>query len=445
MIRFWPRSLFGRNLLLLLSLVVITEASALVAVIVLEGPRGTQAGHLLAVEINAIAAAMARTPPAARQVSLDSLVNDGEFVLESGRPPEDDMPINGSIAGEFVRALREGLSPNVAFRWQNLPRSEVWVQLDIAGERQWMSLPVPAMYRGRAVTFFTLASMAAALLAIVAAFLIQRRINRPLKQIAAAARRLGTGDHREKLPTFSATELKAVAEQFNEMTDSLEAMEQTRVEMLAGISHDIRSPLTKLRLSLAMGEGGEQAPEVVYIDQIDAIVGQFLDYGRAGNGEEPVVGDINTLVMQLAGEFEGRGHRFALSLGAVPHLPFRPISMLRIIGNLMENAVRYAGTGLAVETRHERGVVRIDVLDAGPGIEPGQVAHLLRPFTRADAGRSKVSGTGLGLAIVDRLVRLHGGRVELVPRGGGGLRAAVSLPYRRPATAAAPKALPSRG
>jgi two-component system osmolarity sensor histidine kinase EnvZ len=271
-----------------------------------------------------------------------------------------------------------------------------------------------------------------ALIATIVALLIQRRINRPLREIAEVARKLGEGGQPERLPTYSSTELAAVANQFNAMTDSLEAMEASRAVMLAGISHDIRTPLTKLRLALAIEESSYEAPLSRYIEQIDGIVGQFLDYARTGSDEPVIDVDLNTLIMQMAGEFEERGYCFELHLRRLPTVAFRPIAMLRVIRNLMDNAVKYGVSGFEVTTWHKANEIGFAVLDRGPGIPTADSERLLRPFIRADMGRSTVSGTGLGLAIVDRIVRLHNGKFCLQPRDPeGGLMACVTFSYMR--------------
>lgn len=428
MSRFLPRSLFRRNLALLLGFALLSQALFGVAFLYVQGPRAAELGRLVAIELNAIDAAFANMSPAGQHEYLRHLTGAGRLVMQPGAPPAEANPGSRlSLVGQFIGGLRDNLAPDMAFRYAGDPIPHAWVRIDIGDRRAWFTLPQTLINRDRPMTFVLYVALAAMALATLIALLIQRRINRPLRDVADAVRRVGEGDD-VRLPDYTATELATLGQQFNAMTENLRAMEAVRAEMLAGISHDIRTPLTKLRL--AIDDRDRDAPEIVYIEQIDAIVGQFLDYGRAGAGEQLAEADLNTLVMQLAGEFEARDTPFQLTLGPLPALRFRPISLLRVLTNLMENAVRYAGQGLEVRTRYEGGAVHVDVLDRGPGIPAADVARLRQPFTRADAGRASVPGTGLGLAIVDRLVRLHGGTLSLAPREGGGLRASVSLPLR---------------
>lgn len=432
--RLWPRSLFGRNLLLLLALTVLAQAFTVSVFLRVQRPRAAEVGHMVASQLNTIQATLASTPAAERQASLERLDRIGRLRLAPGGPPAElDEPNPVSLVAEFLRALRSRLSPGIEFRWRAQPHPQAWVRLDVGGQPYWFTMPGSTVLHDNGLTLAAILAISIVTLATLAAMLIQRRINRPLREIAAAAERIGRGHDTDRLPRYSASELAAVADQFNAMADNLAAMESTRALMLAGISHDIRTPLTKLRLKLAMEDRHDDAL-VAHINQIDAIVGQFLDFGRSGADEPLASADLNTLIQQLAGEFEARECRFELVLAELPAIRFRPIAMLRVIHNLMDNAAKYGGGGLQVRTHADAREIHIEVADRGPGMPPDQVAHLLRPFTRADTGRSAIAGTGLGLAIVERLVRLHGGRLQLATRPGGGLNARVSLPWERPAS-----------
>jgi two-component system osmolarity sensor histidine kinase EnvZ len=176
----------------------------------------------------------------------------------------------------------------------------------------------------------------------------------------------------------------------------------------------------------AMGAG-----MVEDIEDIDAIIDQFLDFARDPAGEAvQASGDLNAIVRSLAARYESRQRPLVMRLEELPALPLRPLAMQRLVVNLIENALRYAGTAVEVETRREGDAVVLAVLDRGPGIPEGEAQRMLQPFTRLQASRSGASGSGLGLAIVQRIASLHGGRIDLLPRRGGGLEARVTLPLR---------------
>jgi two-component system osmolarity sensor histidine kinase EnvZ len=184
------------------------------------------------------------------------------------------------------------------------------------------------------------------------------------------------------------------------MTHALQQAEATRALMLAGISHDIRTPLTKLRLSMAMAmPAGSDSSFVVaaesYLDQIETILQQFMDYAGSGEREAAEPGDLNALVERLAGDFAGLGHEFALSLAVLPAVAYRPISMMRLLMNLMQNAIVYGGTGLAVRSWATGEAVYVAVGDRGKGLSAEELEQLKAPFQRGRNARAHSGGTGL--------------------------------------------------
>jgi two-component system osmolarity sensor histidine kinase EnvZ len=426
--RFWPKSLFVRNLALLITFAVVAQFSTIAVYMLLQRPRVIELGALVATQIDTLDAALSRVPTAERDRLLEQINRDGEILVSANARPPVETPSHSMLSDLFQRTVSSRVLRSIPLRWNYGQQPEVWADVRVAGEHCWLVLPVRLLVRDGWLGSTVSLVLAMALMATIVALLIQRRINRPLQEIAAAARKLGEGGHPERLPLYSSSELATVANQFNAMTASLEAMESSRAIMLAGISHDIRTPLTKLRLSLAMEHPSLEGPVSRYIEQIDAVLGQFLDYGRTAGDEPTIEGDLNTLIMQIAGEFEERGTRFALDLQQLPTLRFRPVAMLRAIRNLMDNAVKYGMQGLEVRSWHDAEAIGIAVLDSGPGISSSDSERLLQPFIRADAGRSASSGTGLGLAIADRVARLHNGRLRLAPRVTGGLEVCVTLP-----------------
>jgi two-component system osmolarity sensor histidine kinase EnvZ len=194
--------------------------------------------------------------------------------------------------------------------------------------------------------------------------------------------------------------------------------------VLAGISHDVRTPLSRLRLALEMSGAEPAAAEAMAADigEIDGIIGQFLDFAR-GENEEKAEHDLDALVLEL-GEHYTRIHRkVSVKAGTAAPVRMARTAVRRAVANLIDNALRYAGEPVEVET----GKFFVEVRDRGPGIAPDEVDHAKRPFTRLDAARGGPAGAGLGLAIVERVARAHGGSLELLPRPGGGLIARLNF------------------
>jgi two-component system osmolarity sensor histidine kinase EnvZ len=222
-----------------------------------------------------------------------------------------------------------------------------------------------------------------------------------------------------------------VAQAFNRMKDDLRHSERERTTFLAGVSHDLRTPLARLRLGIEML--GDKDPQMQRelagdIEDINAIIDQFLDFARGEAAEAPVVADLNDLARAAAERFARTGAAVKCETGELPRLRLRPVAIQRLVENLVGNAVRHAGGEIVIRTARVGDQVALAVLDRGPGIPEGEIARLKKPFTRLDDARSGTSGAGLGLAIVERIARMHKGRFDILARAGGGLECRVTLP-----------------
>lgn len=267
-------------------------------------------------------------------------------------------------------------------------------------------------------------------LALLVTWLIVSRVTQPLRALARSAREVGRGRHPEPLAERGSVELQQLAAAFNRMSEDLRRNEAERAEVLAGISHDLRTPLARLRLEAEMSIADSEARDAVSndIEQMDEIIAQFLDYARGEAGESPEIADINGLVAQAAATQQRNAEPARLTLGELPLAHIHPKALCRALVNLIENARKYGSNVVEIATRSENDEILIDVLDRGPGIPAAETDRLKRPFTRLETARSNVTGTGLGLAIVERIARLHEGKLELLPRDGGGLIARLRLP-----------------
>ena len=220
---------------------------------------------------------------------------------------------------------------------------------------------------------------------------------------------------------------------FNQMTDDIEQAGRERELMLAGVSHDLRTPLTRLRLSLELLDSdNELTTDMVRdIEDMDAILDQFLAFIRDGSDEPMEICDLNELISSVVAPYSQQGHAIRVYLDIMPSLMLRRVSIKRMLVNLLENALRYGGQGIEVAASVEQGehapYVAISILDRGVGLDPDDLQRIFNPFIRGDQARGG-QGTGLGLAIVQRVAAQHGGTVELLNRAGGGLEARVCLP-----------------
>ncbi|CDY75345.1 Signal transduction histidine kinase [Caballeronia glathei] len=434
----FPRSLFARNILLLVVLVAVSEVCSLAILLhYVQAPRIDRAAATFANYVKTLDELLANAPPDTRGVFTARLGGRTDVPPQAElNPPRSWLRFYRTYQRDtFLASLRRYLPADMPVRWQTEGGQRLWIRAHLAGEPYWIALAVPEAAHADGIDTTVLLSLGLAALATLTAYLIQRHINRPLEHLADAARHLSAGGQPEPLPVDGPTEIAQVSVAFNRMTQALQEADATRALMLAGISHDIRTPLTKLRLAMAMAiPSGADSAFVVsaenYLDQIDGILQQFMDYAGSGAREAPVEGDINALAGSLAADFAGLGHEFELSLGEIAPFPFRPVSMMRMLMNLMQNAVLYGVVGLSVRTWTDvrANAVCIAVGDRGKGVAAEDLEKLKEPFRRGKSSGEKVSGTGLGLAIVERIARLHSGTLELRARDGGGLEAVVVLP-----------------
>ena len=273
------------------------------------------------------------------------------------------------------------------------------------------------------------------LLSLLGAYLITNRINRPLNLLVHAAERLRNGEPAPRLPEDSVDELREVSRTFNEMAEALVRLDSERTLLLAGVSHDIRTPLARLRLAVEMlpDEKCESLKSGMIEDiaDMDNIIHQFLDFVRGVEGEPTKMMDINSLLTALHDRQARAGRNLKLNLSSTYFIPLRPLAMQRLLDNLVGNAYAYSKGQVEVTSKITAEKIVISVLDNGPGIPPEHAQRLLRPFERMDSARNKnEGGSGLGLAICNRIAKLHRGSLELINRPTGGLEARLSLPIQ---------------
>jgi two-component system osmolarity sensor histidine kinase EnvZ len=231
------------------------------------------------------------------------------------------------------------------------------------------------------------------------------------------------------LPEKGPAEIRTVNQSFNRMVADLGKLEQDRAVLLAGISHDLRTPLTRLRLELEINDLPEETRAAMAgdIEQMDSIVRQFLDYARSEPQQPAEDIDLSSLVQEALAHAR-LDATLQMDIASDVHVSGYRTELVRALDNLLTNASRYgrdADGALTLDvrlTRAQREAV-LEVADHGTGIAPEHIDRLLRPFERGDSARSGGTGAGLGLAIVDRIARLHRARFELQPNEPSGLRA----------------------
>jgi two-component system osmolarity sensor histidine kinase EnvZ len=423
-------TLFWRSFLLIaLLLVVSVIASFQISSAYEREPRERELAQQAVSVVNLTRAALVSADPVLRRDLLIEL-NEREGIRIYPATNEEALrPLRPAGRLDRVAAsVRAQLGAATRFAAARDGMRGFWVSFFIDEDEFWVRLP-----RERFEPEFRLGwvGWGAALLALalLGAWLIASRISRPLAGLAAAARRLGHGETPEPLPVAGERELRTVQAEFNRMAGDLQALERERAMVLAGISHDLRTPLSRLRLGVEMSGADAATAEGMSadIEEMDRVLGQFLDFAR-GDNEARGDASLGALLAEIGEHYARLGRKVAVAAADLAPFPFAPKALRRAVGNLIENALRYAGEPVEVQARREGVQVLIEVLDRGPGIPEGEAERLKRPFARLDPARSGQGGAGLGLAIVERVARTHGGRFELGLRKGGGLVARLTLP-----------------
>jgi two-component system osmolarity sensor histidine kinase EnvZ len=422
-------TLFARSFLLIAALIVTAVLASFQIYRVYERePRSRELAQQTVSTVNLTRAALVSADPFLRRELLIELNETEGLRVFPATASEKLEPVpDESLLNLVTRKVREVLGPDTRFAYARDGEEGFLVSFFIDEDEYWVMLP-----RERFELEFGLQWLgwgaALLVLALAGAWLIASTIARPLAALTRAAARIGRGEPHQPLAEEGARELRTLAAAFNRMASDLESMERERAMVLAGISHDLRTPLSRMRLALEMSgaEAGAADAIATDVDEIDAIIGQFLDFARGVN-EQKSTQDLGALIDEVAEHYTRLGKKILIAKNAAEPFRFARMAVRRAVSNLIDNALRYGREPIELELLKRDGMAVIEVRDRGPGIPAGEAERLKRPFTRLDDARGGPAGAGLGLAIVERVARAHGGALELAPREGGGLVARLAL------------------
>ena len=469
--RLLPRSVAGRLTLLLLLALAIAQGIAvfLFAAERIEAVRHTHRDNLM-VRAGTVARLLADTPdalhgPIVSAASTDfvrfslteeplvgeigtgaraaAIAHDLSVALDVGRERVRVAPLWSRHRHEHHRGDRddhrrpegrddhdEGDHHHGQKRWRRY-----WFTASVAmGDGRWLNVavgpPPGAPPWGRT---FLLAFVLSALAVAVVTVLMGRRISKPMQRLATAADRLGRGEEVGDLPEAGPLEMRSTVRAFNLMRERLDRFVRDRTAMLAAISHDLRTPITSLRLHTELVEDERTRAKIVAaLDEMQRMTEETLAFIREDmRQEETRTVDLHALIDSVAADLADLGHEIAVPESAESGrvlVACRPVALRRAFRNLLENAAAYGVRATARIVRDDAGL-RVVIEDEGPGIPEVDLERVFEPFVRLEASRSRdTGGTGLGLAIARTIVRGHGGDIRLENREGGGLRATIALP-----------------
>ncbi|MDQ2139646.1 ATP-binding protein [Alcaligenaceae bacterium A4P071] len=403
------------------------------------GPRANQMAQRVVTAVNITRTALVYAQSEERsKLLLDLATNEGIQVYpreltDFAEPLPDDR--YWQRVAENIR-FRFGPETQVAWGVNQVPG--FWVSFNINDDLFWLVFEREQIGLTGGIEWLGWGATAL-LLSLVGAAVSVGFVNRPLSRIARAAQVLSRGENPSPLPENGPREIRDLNKSFNRMARDLRQTEADRELMLAGISHDLRTPLARMRLEIEMSGVSEEARQAIDDDlgQIDHSIGQLMEYARPAGTLPQLATDVSTVLNDLLERERAmadmRGDELDSDIEPALRARITALDLKRIVTNLIENARRYGRSEdgvlrLSTTLVNEGNMLFIDVADRGPGIAPQDVERLLRPFSRGEAARTGVSGAGLGLAIVERLLKHVGGQLRLLPREGGGLRARIELP-----------------
>jgi two-component system osmolarity sensor histidine kinase EnvZ len=440
--RMLPRSLFGRSVLIIVMPLILLQV---VALQIFYGTHWEVVSRRLAAAVAGdvgLAVELLRRYPAAEDQAWLARQMLGRTELAIRFAPGETLPadppdvIEGPAEAELRVALEERVRLPFRIDWSGRADREVQIQLQLADGVLHVEAPAKRLFTGT-VTVFVLWLIGSALILFTVAAVFMRNQVKPVRRLALAADAFGKGRDLGPIKPEGADEVRQAASAFNLMRERLRRFLAQRTEMLAGVSHDLRTPLTRVRLALAMlaarnpAEAEEIAAVGEDIAEMERMVEGYLAFARGEGSEQAQPTDLALLLAETAEKARAAGAAVELAAPASLVLPLRADAMRRCLGNLVDNARRHARHVWLAADRVARGggeAVQITVDDDGPGIPAERREEAFRPFVRLDSGRGVGSHTGLGLTIARDIVRAHGGEIALEDSPRGGLRARIRLP-----------------
>jgi len=428
----FPRSAFGQTVFLVAALLLINQIVSYITVsFYVVKPTIEQVNLILSKQVKTVFIEWEEGVEVSKEASDKFFEITGIEVMTQRQAMSEGLAETREYS-MLSRSMSKELYGSARVRISQTDPLVYWVEAPQA-PGYWVRVPLTGLQENN-LKFLTFYLSSIGFLSVLGGWLFARHLNRPLKALQQAAVKVGVGDFSTKLEEQGSTEVIEVTRAFNQMSRGIAALENDRRLLMAGVSHDLRTPLTRIRLATEMMSDDEDylREGIIHdIEDMNAIIDQFIEYLRHHKREELELEDLNAIVSEVV-EAEQKHHR-TITFKENPSLSEVPVSMVaikRVVTNMIENAIRYSDGDIEVETRvsSNKKFAMVVVNDHGPGIPESELETVFEPFKQGDAARGS-EGSGLGLAIIKRIVDMHGGRVQLLNRPEGGLSAQIYLPF----------------
>ena len=400
-------------------------------------PRILRNAHQIATVVNLTRTALVNTDAIGRVSLLKTLADDEDVRIQTREPKDVIVPFAESgIDRQLAREMIKQLGPKTVVANRVNGVEGLWIGFEIERDSYWLQMDAARLKPLGGGAWLMWLSVTIAL-SLLGAAVMAGLINRPLKRLSYAASQVRDGHfHTSTLDESAATsEIREVNIGFNRMAERLAKIEAERALMLAGISHDLRTPLARLRLETEMSVADPEARELMAadIEQLDEIIDKFLDYAR------PEVSNLGPVLLSgvisrcIAPWKNNQRFEISVDVNEDLHVQAESVELGRVMSNLLENARRYGQspsdgiTRVEIVARLHDGWVLLRVRDQGPGVSQETLKNLTQPFYRGDTARTSATGSGLGLAIVERSVQRMGGTFSVFNNSAGGLMALMKF------------------
>jgi len=431
--RFLPRGLFGRSLIIIVAPIVLLQA--IIAYVFFERDLDTTTRRLardVAADITMLVALEDNHGGVDREKLRALAARQLDYRIRF-LPGQNLTPFRGRLTSTIDVALNDILEQRIGtdrdFRTARIG-DDFEIKVDVHDGVLAVLVPRDRVTVSKP-DIFILWMVGSALILMGIAIIFLRNQVRPIERLARAADSFGKGRAVPDFKPYGATEVRRAAQAFITMRERIERHVSQRTEMLAGVSHDLKTPLTRMKLALAMMEGDADAKSMRDdVAEMEHMLDDYLAFARGEGGEDSSVIDLSGLVREVAAAAERTRQQAQIAVTAPDHVPVnvKRAGLRRVLANLIDNALKH-GAKVAVTLSWNDHLVEIAVEDDGPGIPQAQREEVFRPFHRLDEGRNLQSGgSGLGLAIARDIARAHGGDILLEKSAMGGLKAMLRLP-----------------